>query len=259
MAYVVFVNPNGRPALVQSRRVVDARGNFLGEAFVMQYLSDLSTYLAAIPLGGGYLYVTNNSIILADSFGIPILTQQDNSTLNSLAPNQSSVAPVRDAANFLTGKLGVTPMNVSAAFEDVHLAGGTYSLDVLTFSYRTLNLRAVVIIPRSLIMGSIDRKTRIAIAVIVGVTVGITLIGFGLVCLFTGRVSREFQLRLALVQQLNARKQAEARSETKSRFLANMRWVAICFLWIRCMFHAFLYISVGTDFGLPLGCHQVGM
>lgn len=224
IAYRIFLNSNGRPALVQSQVVMDADGVYLGQAVVMQYLSELSSYLGKIDLGGGYLYVTNNSIILADSYGIPVVTDDGSGTLNSLLPNQSTIAAVRATDNFLLEKLGPPRPNQLAAFEDVHLKGaGTYSINIASFAYKTLALRVVVILPRSLIVGSIDRKTRIAIAVIVGVTVGICLIGFGLVCLFTGRVSREFQLRFALVQQLNARRQAEARSETKSRFLANMR------------------------------------
>lgn len=87
---------------------------------------------------------------------------------------------------------------------------------------------AVIIVPRTSIMGEMDARSKTVIKVSVGAALGVLVIGFTLICVLTRRMSTEMQLRQELIRQLVAKHKAEQSSNYKTQFLANMRF-ASCF------------------------------
>ena len=90
---------------------------------------------------------------------------------------------------------------------------------------------AVIVVPRTSIMGEIDARSKTVIKVSAVAALGILVIGSVLICFLTRRMSTEMQLRQELIRQLVAKHKAEQSSNHKTQFLANMRyyyWFSRC-------------------------------
>lgn len=83
----------------------------------------------------------------------------------------------------------------------------------------------VVIIPRKFIMGKVDERAFKTLVILISASVCIFFIGCVCILILTNGVSKEMKLRAELIRQLDARRRAEASSNYKSQFLANMRLV----------------------------------
>ena len=83
----------------------------------------------------------------------------------------------------------------------------------------------VVIIPRQYIMGKVDERAYKTLVILISASLCILVIGCLCILILTKGVSKEMKLRTALISHLDARRRAEASSNYKSQFLANMRLV----------------------------------
>lgn len=83
----------------------------------------------------------------------------------------------------------------------------------------------MIIIPRKYIMGQVDERAFKTLVILISASLCILVIGCVCILILTNGVSKEMNLRAELISQLEARRKAEASSNYKSQFLANMRFV----------------------------------
>lgn len=73
-------------------------------------------------------------------------------------------------------------------------------------------------------MGEVDRRGKATLAILIAISSCILLVGCIFIIFFTSGVSTEMKLRAELINHLDARRRAEASSNYKTQFLANMRY-----------------------------------
>lgn len=81
----------------------------------------------------------------------------------------------------------------------------------------------VIIIPRKYIMGKVDERAFKTLVILISASFCILVTGCVCIFILTNGVSKEMKLRAELISHLDARRRAEASSNYKSQFLANMR------------------------------------
>lgn len=81
----------------------------------------------------------------------------------------------------------------------------------------------VIIIPRKYIMGKVEERAFKTLIILISASLCILVIGCLCILILTNGVSKEMKLRAELISHLDARRRAEASSNYKSQFLANMR------------------------------------
>jgi hypothetical protein len=81
----------------------------------------------------------------------------------------------------------------------------------------------VIILPRKHIMGQADQRAFKTLVILISASLCIIVIGCFCILILTNGVSKEMNLRAELISHLEARRKAEASSNYKSQFLANMR------------------------------------
>jgi len=74
-------------------------------------------------------------------------------------------------------------------------------------------------------MGQVDERSFKTLVILISASLCIFVIGCVCILILTNGVSKEMNLRAELISQLEARRKAEASSNYKSQFLANMRFV----------------------------------
>jgi len=74
-------------------------------------------------------------------------------------------------------------------------------------------------------MGQVDERAFKTLVILISASLCILVIGCVCILILTNGVSKEMNLRAELISQLEARRKAEASSNYKSQFLANMRFV----------------------------------
>lgn len=78
-------------------------------------------------------------------------------------------------------------------------------------------------------MGQVDERAFKTLVILISAALCILVIGCVCILILTNGVSKEMNLRAELISQLEARRKAEASSNYKSQFLANMRLVFLKF------------------------------
>jgi hypothetical protein len=219
MAAQLLVGASGRPQLALSRKVVlPSSGQLLGVVTLSFYLTAISDFMSGFDLKGGLMYVTNGSMLVADT--VDDYAAANHSAKVILQASQSSNQLVRDSFAYSVAQ----PARAAGkSFRQVQLAGQAHFVAFKDFRYRNVELRQVLVLPRMSIMGSIDRGARITVAIVAGVTAAICALGFLLIVLFTNPVSKEMRLKAEVIHNLEAKRQAEAREEFKTKFLAKTR------------------------------------
>lgn len=76
-------------------------------------------------------------------------------------------------------------------------------------------------------MGKVDERAFKTLVILISASVCIFIIGCVCILILTNGVSKEMKLRAELIRQLDARRRAEASSNYKSQFLANMRFESL--------------------------------
>lgn len=213
---VTFLNTvaTGAPTLVGSQVIGNGSK---GVVTTTMELTAISRFLAGLDLLKGTMYITNGATLIASSDGY--VGYQSNVSKVILA-SDSSNPTIRASARYLGALDAAAAVNSS---RDVRLEGVTYFMDTELIKTGDLNFTIVMLVPRESVMGAIDRKFTLTIATVISGSGGIGIIGCFLVLLLTSPVSEEIKLKRELILQLQATQKAEARNETKSRFLANMR------------------------------------
>lgn len=195
---------------------------YLGISIVTTTLKDVHHYLSTIDLLGGYLYffrlnASGGSTLVAASYAHPNDIYME--------PQKALNVYVAEAATYLQSVYGYHLLLQNETHsEDVILNGRQFYIDTMPLEnrFKILNLTAVIIVPRTSIMGEMDARSKTVIKVSVGAALGVLVIGFTLICVLTRRMSTEMQLRQELIRQLVAKHKAEQSSNYKTQFLANM-------------------------------------
>ena len=74
-------------------------------------------------------------------------------------------------------------------------------------------------------MGKVDERAFKTFVILISASLCILAVGCVCIFILTNGVSKEMKLRAELISHLDARRKAEASSNYKSQFLANMRLV----------------------------------
>ncbi|KAK7307473.1 hypothetical protein VNO77_40573 [Canavalia gladiata] len=176
-----------------------------------------------VELHSGHMYLTSQEgYLLATSTSAPLLT-------NSTKPPKLKMAVdceddvIRQGAEWLQRTYGNNfPPSHEVHVENVKLGHQQYYIDSFFLNLKRLPLVGVIIIPRKYIMGQVDERAFKTLVILISASLCILVIGCVCILILTNGVSKEMNLRAELINQLEARRKAEASSNYKSQFLANM-------------------------------------
>lgn len=219
VAAQLLVGASGRPQLALARKVVlPSSGQVVGVVTLSFYLTAISDFMTGFDLKGGLMYVINGTMLLADT--VDDYTAANHTTKYIIQASQSSNQIVRESFAYSSAQ---PPRAAGKSFRQVQLAGQAQFVAFKDFRYRNIELRQVLVLPRTSIMGSIDRGAKYTVAIVAGVAAAICALGFLLIVLFTNPVSKEMRLKAEVIHNLEAKRRAEAREEFKTKFLAKTR------------------------------------
>ncbi|KAG0594307.1 hypothetical protein M758_UG065200 [Ceratodon purpureus] len=187
-------------------------------------LSSISGFLRELTSShSGYLYLTTES-------GQLLATSTTSSSINSSGPgrslilaNESSDPVIKAGAQWLNERYGFEGLVRKVVHaENILLDGKRFYIDTFSLVLPRLQMVGVIIIPRTYVMGEVDRRGKATLAILIAISSCILLVGCVFIIVFTSGVSTEMKLRAELINHLDARRRAEASSNYKSQFLANM-------------------------------------
>ncbi|GAQ81629.1 hypothetical protein KFL_000860010, partial [Klebsormidium nitens] len=220
LAAQLLVGANGQPQLVLSRRVVLSKtGEVLGVVTLSFYLTAISRFMSKFDLKGGLMYVTNGTMLVADTVNDYPAAFNASTRSNIVPARKSNNSLVRDSFSYLQA-VGQVNASGASTYREVRLSGALYYLHYRDLQFRNVVIRQVMHLPRGSIMGPIDSGARYTKAIVIGVTAAICALGCLLIVLFTDPVSKEMRLKAQVIENLEGRRQAEAREECKTNFLA---------------------------------------
>ncbi|RDX66597.1 Histidine kinase 1, partial [Mucuna pruriens] len=176
-----------------------------------------------VEMHSGHMYLTSQEgYLLATSTSVPLLA-------NSTKPPKLKMAVdceddvIRQGAEWLERTYGNNfPPSHEIHVENVKLGHQQYYIDSFFLNLKRLPLVGVIIIPRKYIMGQVDERAFKTLVILISASLCILVIGCVCILILTNGVSKEMNLRAELINQLEARRKAEASSNYKSQFLANM-------------------------------------
>ncbi|KAH9621926.1 hypothetical protein KSS87_022205 [Heliosperma pusillum] len=180
----------------------------------------------------GHIYLTSQQgYLLATSTDSPLLRNSTTGPKLVMAVD-SQDAVIQQGAQWLQKTYGNKFPPISGVHvENANLEGKKYYIDSFFLNLKRLPMNnfdvqvGVIIIPREYIMGKVDRRAYRTLVILISASVCILIIGCVCILILTNGVSKEMKLRAELINQLDARRRAEASSNYKSQFLANMRQV----------------------------------
>lgn len=213
----------GVPTVVLAQKVVQPGTLFpTGVASVSYYLTTVNSVLRELDLKGGVLYFTNGSHLFSDSDPEDYQIRDAFTPGRLLRPNESASAVIRAAAAFM-GTLSEHVNTPSDVRREVTLHGVKYLLETKSLQLRNVTVWGTFLLPRAAFMGHIDKKGEYVKKVILAVVVAVLVAGCILIVVLTDPISKEMRLKAQVIENLEARRQAELRSELKTKFLASMR------------------------------------
>ncbi|KAE9612939.1 hypothetical protein Lal_00027487 [Lupinus albus] len=176
-----------------------------------------------VELHSGHMYLTSQEgYLLATSTSSPLLTNSTKS-LKLKMPVDCEDDVIRLGAEWLQRTYGDNfPAGDEVHVENVKLGHQQYYIDSFFLNLKRLPLVGVIIIPRKYIMGQVDERAFKTLVILISAALCILVIGCVCILILTNGVSKEMNLRAELINQLEARRKAEASSNYKSQFLANM-------------------------------------
>ncbi|KAF8410419.1 hypothetical protein HHK36_002948 [Tetracentron sinense] len=171
----------------------------------------------------GYIYLTSQEgYILATSTNAPLLRNSTTGPKLMMAVD-SGDRVIRLGAEWLQRAYGNKfPTNHEVHVENVRLGHQQYYIDSFFLNLTRLPMVGVIIIPRKYIMGKVDERAFKTLVILISASFCILVIGCVCILILTNGVSKEMKLRAELISHLDARRRAEASSNYKSQFLANM-------------------------------------
>ncbi|KAK7252977.1 hypothetical protein RIF29_37317 [Crotalaria pallida] len=176
-----------------------------------------------VELHSGHMYLTSQEgYLLATSTSSPLLTNSTKSLKLKMAVDCEDDV-IRLGAEWLQRTYGNNfPPGHEIHVENVKLGHQQYYIDSFFLHLKRLPLVGVIIIPRKYIMGQVDERAFKTLVILISASLCILVIGCVCILILTNGVSKEMDLRAELINQLEARRKAEASSNYKSQFLANM-------------------------------------
>jgi signal transduction histidine kinase/DNA-binding NarL/FixJ family response regulator len=176
-----------------------------------------------VELHSGYMYLTSQEgYLIATSTDDPLMMNTSGGP-KLMTAVESSHPIIRAGALWLQKKYGNRlSFSKGVHVENVLLERHRYYIDSFMLNLTRLPLVGVIIIPRSFVMGEVDRRGRATLIILVSASICILVIGCVCILILTSGVSKEMKLRAELISHLDARRRAEASSNYKSQFLANM-------------------------------------
>lgn len=176
-----------------------------------------------VELHSGYMYLTSQEgYLIATSTDAPLMMNTSGGP-KLMTAVESSHPIIRAGATWLQKKYGNRlSFSKGVHVENVLLGRHRYYIDSFMLNLTRLPLVGVIIIPRSFVMGEVDRRGRATLIILVSASICILVIGCICILILTSGVSKEMKLRAELISHLDARRKAEASSNYKSQFLANM-------------------------------------
>lgn len=219
LAVQMLVGATRQPLLVAANRyTLPGSNKVLGVVSSALYLTAIEDFVEGLDLKGGDVFLLNGTTLVADSVhDYRQANQSGTSTL--LEASQSSSPLIRETFALLPTQLPHCDQGPIQA----GLQGGRYSIACKNIAYTGLSLKLVTILPRKAVYGTLDTQQRDATYIISSVTVGICGMGFLVIIFLTDPVSKAMRLRGELLRSFEAKRQAEAREEFKSKFFAKTR------------------------------------
>ncbi|KAJ1408782.1 Signal transduction response regulator, receiver domain [Sesbania bispinosa] len=176
-----------------------------------------------VELHSGHMYLTSQEgYLLATSTSAPLLSNSSNRPKLKMAVDCENDV-IRLGAEWLQRNYGSNfPSSHEIHVENAKLGHQQYYIDSFFLNLKRLPLVGVIIIPRKYIMGQVDERAFKTLVILISASLCILVIGCVCILILTNGVSKEMNLRAELINQLEARRKAEASSNYKSQFLANM-------------------------------------
>ncbi|KAG1360970.1 putative Histidine kinase 1 [Cocos nucifera] len=171
----------------------------------------------------GHMYLTSlEGYVLATSTDAPLLRNTTGRKLMMATDFEDHI--IRSGAEWLQKAYGNKfPINHEVHAENVLLGNQRYYIDSFFLNLTRLPLVGVIIIPRKYILGKVDQIGFTTLVILISASICFLAIGCVCILILTSGVSKAMKLRAELISQLDARRRAEASSNYKSQFLANMR------------------------------------
>lgn len=172
---------------------------------------------------GGYMYLTSQAgYLLATSTNASLLSNKTDGVKLMMAA-ESSNPIIRAGAEWLQREYGnELSLTREVHVENAMLGRQRYYIDSFFLKLKKLPLVGVIIIPRSYVMGDVDRRGYDTLIILISASICILVVGCVCILILTSGVSKEMKLRAELIRHFDARRRAEASSNYKSQFLANM-------------------------------------
>jgi hypothetical protein len=219
VAVQILVGATRQPLLVVATRYTLPGSNMvLGVISSALYLTAIEDFVEELDLKGGEMFVLDGTTLVADSVHEYRLANKSG-TPTLLEASQSSSPLIKEASALLPMQLPECDKGPIQA----RLQGGRYSIACKDVAYAGLSLKLVTILPRKAVYGKLDTQQRYAIYIISSVTAGICGLGFLAIVYMTDPISKPMRLKAELLQSFEAKRQAEAREEFKTKFFARTR------------------------------------
>ncbi|KAK9670632.1 hypothetical protein RND81_13G214300 [Saponaria officinalis] len=176
-----------------------------------------------VEVHSGYLYLTTqDGYLLATSTNAPLLRNSTTGPKLAMAVDSEDNV-IQQGAQWLQRSYANKFPSISGVHvENVMLGSKKYYIDSFFLNLKRLPMVGVIIIPREYIMGKVDQRAYRTLVILISASLCILIVGCVCILILTNGVSKEMKLRAELINQLDARRRAEASSNYKSQFLANM-------------------------------------
>ncbi|CAK9270199.1 unnamed protein product [Sphagnum jensenii] len=174
------------------------------------------------------LFFAGGSVFISDQQGSVLFSSEpricqfvNKSECETTPLHQSSV--LNHGKEYLQSQMDLAQLvNKEMHVADVSLNKKRYSIDSWPYSFRSVSLAVVVMIPRHSFWGPMDYHTRITWISLPLLSLGVIIIGCSLIYLLVEQVQAEEKLRTEIQRQSEAKRRAEASRDAKTNFLSSM-------------------------------------
>ncbi|XP_024403293.1 histidine kinase 1 [Physcomitrium patens] len=181
----------------------------------------INSFIASLELKGGSVFIADEHGTLLFSSEPTVCVLSNRSECENTPLDRNSV--LNDGKSFLQNRVGLANLVMSETHvSDVILKGKRYSVDSWPYTFKTVKLSVVVMIPRHSFWGPMDYYTRITWISLPLLSIGVVFIGCSLIYLLVEQVQAEEKLRAEILRQAEAKHRAEASRDAKTNFLSSM-------------------------------------
>ncbi|KAG0563103.1 hypothetical protein M758_8G004400 [Ceratodon purpureus] len=181
----------------------------------------INSFISSLELKGGSVFIADENGTLLFSSEPTVCVLSNRSECENSPLDRNSV--LNDGKSFLQNRVGLANLVMSETHvSDVILKGKRYSVDSWPYTFKTVKLSVVVVIPRHSFWGPMDYYTRITWISLPLLSIGVVFIGCSLIYLLVEQVQAEEKLRAEILRQSEAKNRAEASRDAKTNFLSSM-------------------------------------